>query len=151
MPPRELATRLCPELADALTFKPLTHFMTRQRMLGVGKLQTSYQDTSLKIWLADVSEGNEKRVISGMADISGMTEVYALRASNGAPTITRCGAALNSCGDMAGFPRKFTDILNTALLSPVRVASACCSKTFPVTTAPEYGAVAVTSLRSPTG
>jgi type I phosphodiesterase/nucleotide pyrophosphatase len=54
-----------------------------EHLLQIGKLQTSYQDTSLKIWLADVSEGNEKRVISGMADISGMTEVYALRASNG--------------------------------------------------------------------
>src|SRR4030095_16634259 len=45
----------------------------------LGKLQTSYQDTSLKLWLADHSADNERAIVQGMADIPGMTEVYALR------------------------------------------------------------------------
>jgi hypothetical protein len=49
----------------------------------LGKLRTSYQDTSVKIWLADVSMSNEAAIVSGMADISGMAEIYALRESNG--------------------------------------------------------------------
>jgi hypothetical protein len=54
-----------------------------EHLLQIGKLQTSYQDTSVKIWLADRSEANAKAVTGGMADISGMTEIYALRSSNG--------------------------------------------------------------------
>jgi len=45
----------------------------------LGKLKTSYQDTSLKLWLADHSAENERAIVQGMADIPGMTEVYALR------------------------------------------------------------------------
>lgn len=47
----------------------------------LGKLKTGYQDTSLKLWLADHSEANERDIIRGMADISGMTEIYSLRRS----------------------------------------------------------------------
>ena len=54
-----------------------------EHLLQIGKLQTSYQDTSVKIWLADPVDANEKAVGGGMADISGMTEVYALRSANG--------------------------------------------------------------------
>ena len=54
-----------------------------EHLLQIGKLQTSYQDTSVKIWLADLSAANEKAIIGGMADISGMTEIYALRSSGG--------------------------------------------------------------------
>jgi hypothetical protein len=55
-----------------------------EHVLQIGKLPTSYHDTSVKIWLADpVDASNEKAVIGGMADISGMTEIYALRSSNG--------------------------------------------------------------------
>src|SRR5207249_2540466 len=45
----------------------------------IGKLHSSYQDTSVKIWLTDRSAENEKAVAGGMADISGMVEIYALR------------------------------------------------------------------------
>jgi hypothetical protein len=55
-----------------------------EHLLQFGKLQTSYQDTSVKIWLADpAAVQNEKAVIGAMSDISGMTEIYALRSSNG--------------------------------------------------------------------
>ena len=49
----------------------------------LGKLRTSYEDTSVKIWLADFSRSNETAIVAGMADISGMTEIYALRESGG--------------------------------------------------------------------
>jgi hypothetical protein len=52
-----------------------------EHLLQIGKLQASYQDTSVKIWLAERTGTNEKAVIAGMADISGMTEIYALRSS----------------------------------------------------------------------
>jgi len=47
----------------------------------LGKLKAGYQDTSVKLWLADRSAANEQAIVRGMADISGMTEVYALRRS----------------------------------------------------------------------
>jgi hypothetical protein len=47
----------------------------------LGKLQAGYQDTSVKLWLADKSASNEQAIVRGMADIPGMTEVYALRRS----------------------------------------------------------------------
>ena len=47
----------------------------------LGKLKAGYQDTSVKLWLADKSAANEQAIVRGMADISGMTEVYALRHS----------------------------------------------------------------------
>jgi hypothetical protein len=49
----------------------------------IGKLRTSYQDTSVKIWLADRSPTNRNAVVSGMADMSGLVEIYALGSSNG--------------------------------------------------------------------
>jgi hypothetical protein len=54
-----------------------------EHLLQIGKLQTRYQDTSIKIWLPDRSTANEKAIIVGMADISGMTEIYAVRSSSG--------------------------------------------------------------------
>jgi type I phosphodiesterase/nucleotide pyrophosphatase len=47
----------------------------------IGKLKAGYADTSVKLWLADRSAANEQAIVRGMADISGMTEVYALRHS----------------------------------------------------------------------
>src|SRR5881396_1779736 len=44
----------------------------------VGKLKAGYADTSVKLWLAGTSAANEQAIVRGMADISGMTEVYAL-------------------------------------------------------------------------
>ena len=48
----------------------------------VGKLHTSYQDTSIKIWLEDRSPANEKAITTGMSNISGMTEIFALRGAS---------------------------------------------------------------------
>jgi len=47
----------------------------------IGKLKAGYQDTSLKLWLADHSDSNEHNIRHGMENISGMTEIYALRHS----------------------------------------------------------------------
>jgi len=47
----------------------------------LGKLQAGYQDTSVKLWLADRSAANERAVVRGMQDIPGMVEAYALRRS----------------------------------------------------------------------
>src|SRR5262245_36863716 len=48
----------------------------------LGKLKAGYLDTSIKLWLADKSAAAEQNIVRGMADISGVTEVYALRRSN---------------------------------------------------------------------
>jgi len=50
-----------------------------EHLKQLGPLQASYEDTSVKVWLADSSDSSEAPVIAGLADISGMTEVYALR------------------------------------------------------------------------
>ena len=50
-----------------------------EHLTQIGSLHTSYQDTSVKVWLADRDPANERAVAVGMADISGMVEVYALR------------------------------------------------------------------------
>ena len=47
----------------------------------LGRLKTTYQDTSVKVWLADTSRENESVVLSGMTDIPGMTEVFALQST----------------------------------------------------------------------
>jgi len=50
-----------------------------KHLTELGKLHTSYQDTSVKIWLADRSAINEMAIVQGMSTISGMVEIYALR------------------------------------------------------------------------
>ena len=45
----------------------------------IGKLKTGYADTSVTLWLADRSPANEAAVIRGLADVSGVTEIYARR------------------------------------------------------------------------
>jgi hypothetical protein len=49
----------------------------------IGALKTAYADTSVKLWLTDRSAEAEAAMVRGMSDISGMTEVYALRRSPG--------------------------------------------------------------------
>jgi hypothetical protein len=46
-----------------------------EHLTQVGRLHTSYQDTSIKVWLADLSAENEHAVVRGLADISGMVDV----------------------------------------------------------------------------
>jgi hypothetical protein len=46
-----------------------------EHLTHVGRLHTSYQDTSIKVWLADLSAENEHAVVRGLADISGMVDV----------------------------------------------------------------------------
>jgi hypothetical protein len=62
----------------------------------VGKLKAGYQDTSIKLWLADRSAAAEQAIVRGMADISGMIEVYALRRSNGEFRYERVFSRLDS-------------------------------------------------------
>ena len=49
----------------------------------LGKLRTAYGATSLNLWLADHSEANEKAVLTGMKDVSGIAEIYGLRQEAG--------------------------------------------------------------------
>jgi hypothetical protein len=53
-----------------------------KHLTELGKLHTSYQDTSVKVWLADPSATNERTIIQGMSTISGMVEIYALRGAD---------------------------------------------------------------------
>lgn len=50
-----------------------------QHLNNVGKLQTAYADSDITLWLADHSEANERALIRGLQDVSGVTEVYAKR------------------------------------------------------------------------
>jgi len=87
----------------------------------LGKLQTSYQDTSVKIWLADRSAANEKAIASGMADISGMVEIYALRESNGRWRYERVSSRL---GEQTPAFRSWADRHNAELLDTMACEAA---------------------------
>lgn len=54
-----------------------------EHLKQLGKLHTTYQDTSVKVWLADTSPENERSILAGLADIPGMAEVFALRRVRG--------------------------------------------------------------------
>src|SRR5688572_20745571 len=45
----------------------------------VGQLRTAQVDSNISLWLADPSEANERALINGLTDISGVTEIYAKR------------------------------------------------------------------------
>ena len=87
----------------------------------LGKLQTSYQDTSVKIWLADRSESNETAIVNGMADISGMVEVYALRETNRIWTYERVFTRL---AEQAPAFRRWADSHHAELLDTMAAESA---------------------------
>jgi hypothetical protein len=56
---------------------------------NVGKLRTAYADSDITLWLSDSSESNERALIHGLQDVSGVTEIYAKRdAGNGLPLRT---------------------------------------------------------------
>jgi hypothetical protein len=46
---------------------------------SVGKLRTAYADSDITLWLADRSATNERALIRGLQDVSGVTEIYAKR------------------------------------------------------------------------
>jgi hypothetical protein len=50
-----------------------------QHLNNIGKLRTGYADSDITLWLADQSESNERAVIRGLQDVSGVTEIYAKR------------------------------------------------------------------------
>jgi hypothetical protein len=50
-----------------------------QHLNHVGKLQTGYADSNISLWLADQSASNERAMILGLEDVSGVTEIYAKR------------------------------------------------------------------------
>jgi hypothetical protein len=54
-----------------------------EHLKALGRLQATYQDTSVKVWLPDRDAANEKAIVAGLSDISGMVEVYALRQGSG--------------------------------------------------------------------
>jgi hypothetical protein len=45
----------------------------------LGKLRTAYADSSINLWLAELSESNEQALTRGLQDVSGVTEIYAKR------------------------------------------------------------------------
>jgi hypothetical protein len=45
----------------------------------VGKLRTAQVDSNISLWLADQSEANERALINGLKDVTGVTEIYAKR------------------------------------------------------------------------
>jgi len=45
----------------------------------VGTLRTAQVDSNISLWVADPSEANERALINGLRDISGVTEIYAKR------------------------------------------------------------------------
>ena len=50
-----------------------------QHLNNVGKLLSAYVDSNISLWLADRSESNERALIRGLQDVSGVTEIYAKR------------------------------------------------------------------------
>ena len=52
-----------------------------QHLNNVGKLKTAYADSIITLWLDDQGASNERAVIRGLQDVSGVTEVYAKRKS----------------------------------------------------------------------
>lgn len=55
-----------------------------RHLTEVGRLKTAYADSSIHLWLADHADGNERAVIRGLRDVSGVTEIYAKRRSGDA-------------------------------------------------------------------
>jgi hypothetical protein len=53
-----------------------------EHLKQLGALTTTYQDTSIKVWLRGAGQ-DEASVVSGLADIPGISEVYALRPDGG--------------------------------------------------------------------
>ena len=52
-----------------------------QHLNNVGKLKTAYADSIITLWLEGQSASNERALIRGLQDVSGVTEVYAKRKS----------------------------------------------------------------------
>ena len=50
-----------------------------EHLSQIGKLKTAYAATSLTLWLDDRSPENEQAITRGLKDVSGITEIYALR------------------------------------------------------------------------
>ena len=65
---------------DSLAIEP-PYWIEHLKQLGA--LRATYQDTSVKVWLSERTGGDEKPIVAGLADISGMAEVYALRQAGG--------------------------------------------------------------------
>ena len=50
-----------------------------EHLNNVGKLRTGYADSDITLWLSDHSESNERALVRGLQDVSGVTEIYAKR------------------------------------------------------------------------
>ena len=54
-----------------------------QHLNNVGKPLSAYADSNISLWLADRSESNERALIRGLQDVSGVTEIYVKRTTGG--------------------------------------------------------------------
>ena len=68
----------CCPYADGNPIKA-PYWLDHLNALAPGKLRTAYAATSVTLWLADRSPAVEATIMRGLKDVSGITEVYALR------------------------------------------------------------------------
>lgn len=70
-------SQTCCKFADGKDIKPPPYWL--EHLNQIGKLRTAYAATSVTLWLADRSPENEQALTRGLKDVSGITEIYALR------------------------------------------------------------------------
>jgi len=61
-----------------------------------GSLRTAYAATSMTLWLDDRSAENEQAITRGLKDVSGITEIYALRRTGDVPRYEQVFSALDA-------------------------------------------------------
>src|SRR5687768_4321340 len=59
--------------------KPVKAPYWLEHLTQIGSLRTAYAATSVTLWLDDHSAKNEQAITRGLKDVSGITEIYALR------------------------------------------------------------------------
>jgi len=71
----------CCALENVQSAKPVPYWLDHLNRIAPGKLRTAYAATSLTLWLSDHSPAVETTLTRGLKDVSGITEIYALRHS----------------------------------------------------------------------
>ena len=71
------------------------YWLEHLNALAPAKLRTAYAATSLTLWLADRSAAVEATITRGLQDVSGITEIYALRRTAGAYRYEQVFSALD--------------------------------------------------------
>lgn len=72
-------SQTCCALANVSEPGKSPYFLDHLNAIAPGKLRTAYAATSVTLWLNDRSSAVEQTVTRGLQDISGITEIYALR------------------------------------------------------------------------